>query len=165
MKYVVLALVVGQLVLAAACTESSGVRYISTQEPASGVEREFAIHFGKNDVKNLETELSYKLEVVSQSYAQIPESTTADPGKRADQGEEIAAAVGDSRFTLTVPGEEVMANLDDGVLVKMALDLGVISPSVAEEIILAREGLDEAARDSGQAADNSVLGFSFGQPS
>ena len=73
--------------------------------------------------------------------------------------------MGDSRFTLTVPVEEVVANLDDGALVKMALDLSVISPSVAEEIILAREGLDKAARDSGQAADNSVLGFSFGQPS
>jgi hypothetical protein len=73
-KYVVLALVVGQLVLAAACTESSGVRYISTQEPAPGSEREFVVNTGKNGVENLETKLSQKLEIVSQSHAQIPDS-------------------------------------------------------------------------------------------
>jgi len=38
-KYVVLVLVVGQLALATACTQPSGVRYISTQEPALGSER------------------------------------------------------------------------------------------------------------------------------
>ena len=73
-KYVVLVLVVGQLALAAACTQSSGVRYISTQEPAPGSEREFVVNTGKNGVENLETKLSQKLEIVSQSHAQIPDS-------------------------------------------------------------------------------------------
>jgi len=136
-KYVVLALVVGQIVLASACTQSSGVRYISTQEPAAGSEREFVVHVGKNNVENLETELSQKLEVVSQSYAQITESSTADGGNRASQGEQIAAGVGDSPFSLTVPVEEVVANLDDGALVEVAVDLGVISSSEADELILA----------------------------
>jgi len=164
-KYVVLVLVVGQLALATACTQPSGVRYISTQEPALGSEREFVVLTGKNGVENLETELSKKLDVVSQSHARVPELRINDPSKPAIQGEQIVG-VSNSPFTLTVPFEEVAANLDDSVLVEVAVGLGVISSSDAEAIVLAaRDGSDGAASGSGQATESTVLGFSFGQSS
>ena len=79
MKHVVLVLVIGQLALAVACTQSSGVRYISTQEPAPGSEREFVIHTGNNSVGNLETELPQNSRSYRKATHRFPSRSELNP--------------------------------------------------------------------------------------